>query len=72
VQTIENWSPEIEAFCKTGITNAKSKGTNRLINDVGRRACGFRNPTTNAADYGTSELEITPEHSQTKSLPGQI
>jgi transposase len=43
-QTVEDWWPEIEAFCKTGITNAKTEGTNRLIKDVGRRACGFRNP----------------------------
>jgi transposase len=43
-QTVEDWWPEIEAFCRTGITNAKTEGTNRLIKDVGRRACGFRNP----------------------------
>ena len=43
-QTIEKWWPEIEAFCRTRITNAKTEGTNRLIKDVGRRACGFRNP----------------------------
>jgi len=42
--TIEDWWPEIEAFCKTGITNAKTEGINRLIKDVARRACGFRNP----------------------------
>lgn len=43
-QTIDDWWPEIEAFCRTRITNAKTEGTNRLIKDVGRRACGFRNP----------------------------
>jgi transposase len=43
-QTIEDWWPETETFCRTGITNAKTEGTNRLIKDVGRRACGFRNP----------------------------
>ena len=43
-QTIEKWWPQIEAFCRTRITNAKTEGTNRLIKDVGRRACGFRNP----------------------------
>jgi transposase len=42
--TVEDWWPEIEAFCRTGITNAKTEGINRLIKDVGRRACGFRNP----------------------------
>ena len=43
-QTIETWWPEIEAFCRTRITNARTEGTNRLIKEVGRRACGFRNP----------------------------
>ena len=43
-QTIEDWWPETEAFCRTRITNARTEGTNRLIKDVSRRACGFRNP----------------------------
>jgi transposase len=43
-QTIEDWWPETEAFCRTGITNARTEGTNRLMKDVARRACGFRNP----------------------------
>jgi transposase len=43
-QTIENWWPETEAFCRTGITNARTEGTNRLMKEVARRACGFRNP----------------------------
>jgi transposase len=43
-QTVEEWWAEIEAFCRTGITNARTEGTNRLIKEVGRRACGFRNP----------------------------
>jgi transposase len=43
-QTIEDRWPETEGLCPTGITNAKTEGINRLINDVGRRACGFRNP----------------------------
>ncbi len=31
---------------KTGLTNARTEGTNRVIKEVGRRrACGFRNPT---------------------------
>jgi hypothetical protein len=43
-ETIQTWWPEIEAFCRTRITNAGTEGTNRLIKEVGRRACGFRNP----------------------------
>ena len=43
--TVENWWPEIERFLHTGLTNARTEGINRVIKDVGRRACGFRNPT---------------------------
>jgi transposase len=43
--TVENWWPEIERFIDTGLTNARTEGINRIIKDVGRRACGFRNPT---------------------------
>lgn len=43
--TIETWWPAIEAFIHTGITNARTEGINRLIKQVKRSACGFRNPT---------------------------
>lgn len=42
--TLETWWPAVEAFLTTGITNARTEGTNRLAKDVARRACGFRNP----------------------------
>ncbi len=42
--TVENWWPEIERFIQTGLTNARTEAINRVIKDVGRRACGFRNP----------------------------
>jgi transposase len=42
--TVETWWPEILRFLETNLSNAKTEGTNRLIKDVGRRACGFRNP----------------------------
>ncbi len=41
--TIETWWPEILAFLHTGITNAGSEGTNRVIKTVARDAYGFRN-----------------------------
>ncbi|HET7327165.1 MAG TPA: ISL3 family transposase [Nocardioidaceae bacterium] len=72
-QTVEDWWPEIEAFCRTRITNARTEGTNRLIKDVGRRACGFRNPDnqrrrvryfcTRQSRRSTARL---------KALPGQV
>jgi transposase len=42
--TIETWWPQILAFIRTGIINAGSEGTNRVIKTVGRDAYGFRNP----------------------------
>lgn len=38
------WWPEILAFLQTGITNAGSEGTNRVIKTVARDAYGFRDP----------------------------
>ncbi|MFC7280251.1 ISL3 family transposase [Paractinoplanes rhizophilus] len=42
--TIETWWPQILAFLHTGITNAGSEGTNRVIKTLARNAYGFRNP----------------------------
>lgn len=42
--TVETWWPHILAFLHTGITNAGSEGTNRVIKTVARDAYGFRNP----------------------------
>jgi transposase len=41
--TIERWWPEIEGFLELGITNARTEGHNRVIKQVKRVACGFRN-----------------------------
>jgi transposase len=41
--TVETWWPQIEAFIDTGITNAKTEGLNRLVKQVKRSGCGFRN-----------------------------
>lgn len=43
--TVETWWPAIEAFLHSGVTNARTEGINRLIKQVKRSACGFRNPT---------------------------
>lgn len=42
-ETVEAWWPEIHAFLQLGITNAATEGTNRLVKNVKRHACGFRN-----------------------------
>jgi len=41
--TIEKWWPEIEGFLELGITNARTEGYNRIIKQIKRVACGFRN-----------------------------
>ena len=41
--TIETWWPAILAFLHTGLTNARTEGYNRLVKQVKRVACGFRN-----------------------------
>jgi hypothetical protein len=41
--TVQTWWPQILAFIHTGITNAGSEGTNRVIKTVARDAYGFRN-----------------------------
>jgi transposase len=42
--TIETWWPPTLLFLQTRLTNARTEGINRIVKDVGRRACGFRNP----------------------------
>lgn len=46
--TVDTWWPEINAFIATGITNARTEGYNRLVKQVKRGACGFRNPANSA------------------------
>ena len=41
--TIMKWWPEIEGFLELGITNARTEGCNRVIKQIKRVACGFRN-----------------------------
>jgi transposase len=41
--TVSTWWPEILAFIHTGISNAGSEGTNRVIKTIARDAYGFRN-----------------------------
>ncbi len=46
--TVDTWWPEINAFIATGITNARTEGYNRLVKQVKRVACGFRNRDNSA------------------------
>jgi transposase len=42
-RTIDAWWPQILAFIDTGITNARTEATNRMVKDAARIAFGFRN-----------------------------
>ncbi|PXX01580.1 ISL3 family transposase [Mycolicibacterium moriokaense] len=42
-KTVDAWWPEIDAFVRTGITNARTEGYNRLVKQVKRVGCGYRN-----------------------------
>ncbi len=46
--TIDTWWPEINTVIATGITNARTEGYNRLVKQVKRVGCGFRNRENSA------------------------
>lgn len=46
--TVDQWWPQIHAFVTTGITNARTEGYNRLVKQVKRVGCGFRNRDNSA------------------------
>ncbi|KAA8955108.1 ISL3 family transposase, partial [Mycobacterium sp.] len=57
--TIDTWWPEINAFVATGITNARTEGYNRLVKQVKRVGCGFRNREHSARRI---RFHSTPQH----------
>jgi transposase len=71
--TVETWWPEIEAFIDTGITNAKTEGLNRLVKQVKRSGCGFRNV---ANQHRRVRFHCTRKHraatAASRSLPAQV
>ncbi len=46
--TVDTWWPEINSFVRTGITNGRTEGYNRLVKQVKRVGCGFRNRDNSA------------------------
>jgi len=55
-ETIETWWPEIEAFCRTRITNAGTEGVNRLIKTSPGAPAASETPRTIDAGYGSTAL----------------
>jgi transposase len=43
-KTIETWQKPMITAIRTGLSNARSEGYNRIVKHVGRIAFGFRNP----------------------------
>ncbi|QYC38783.1 Transposase [Nonomuraea coxensis DSM 45129] len=64
-ETVASWWKEIEAFLLTGITNAKSEGTNRVIKLEARCAYGFRNP----ANQRLRSRCATTRESRNRAIP---
>jgi transposase len=64
-ETVQEWQSEIVAFLLTGITNAKSEGTNRVIKLEARCAYGFRNP----ANQRLRSRCATTRASRNRALP---
>jgi transposase len=46
--TVDQWWPEISAFIQTGIANARTERYNRLVKQVKRVGCGFRDRDNSA------------------------
>lgn len=42
-ETLSTWRPAIEAFLKVRVTNARTEGSNRVIKQLKRVGCGYRN-----------------------------
>jgi transposase len=42
-ETVHAWWPAIEAFLRLHVTNARTEGTNRVIKQIKRVGCGYRN-----------------------------
>jgi transposase len=42
-ETIDHWWPAVEAFLRLRVTNARTEGTNRVIKQIKRVGCGYRN-----------------------------
>ncbi|MEU8107966.1 transposase [Nonomuraea muscovyensis] len=66
---METWWSEILAVLRTGITNAGSDGTNRVIKTIARDAYGFRNPENPAIADPMRYHPTSPWMPQPRSKP---
>lgn len=73
--TVQTWWPQILAFIATGITNAGSEGTNRVIKTIARDAYGIRNPVnqrlpTRCATTRRGRGHLDPHQLRRAGIPG--
>jgi transposase len=67
-ELIDTWWPAVLTFLETGVTNAATEGTNRLIKQVKRQACGFRN-RTNYRERVRFHCTRSRERARARGLP---
>ena len=67
-ETVQQWWPELLAFLQTGLTNARTEGTNRLVKQVLRGACGFRNKDHYRMRV---RLHCARQRAAARAVPGQ-
>ena len=67
-ELIDTWWPAVLTFLRTAVTNAATEGTNRLIKQVKRNACGFRN-RRNYRDRVRFHCTRSRERARTGRLP---
>lgn len=67
--TVSTWWPEIHAAITTGVTNAGSEGTNRVIKTDPRCAYGYRNPANQRLRARAAGATSRPEPADATANP---
>jgi transposase len=70
--TVEAWWPAVEAGIRTGHSNARSEGYNRLAKHQGRNAFGFRNPVNQRRRIRWACTRQHRRVTATTTLPAQM
>ena len=70
--TIEAWWPAVEAGLRTGHSNARSEGYNRLAKHQGRNAFGFRNPVNQRRRIRWARTRQHRRVTATTTMPAQM
>ncbi len=71
-RTIETWWPHILVFLELGVTNARTEGFNRIIKQVKRTGCGFRNIVLSAAHHEPHRRHQSGMNTSWRDHPRQV